>query len=212
MTKNFFKIDTKKDDVIFNQDYIIINGCLMFHKSIACIGTGKTGLEVLQDKINNNINFNYKASEQKFISGALPQCRKMLPEDFIKSSELYARFKDTGLTQVKSFKKGKEYQLYFSDKNNSIIAFNKRYSDFILENDLQVWNKNCSYAFILTDTQKNIKGLICRCENWMNYDVEKIFNDIYIHNKNEDTRNELSNFSDFKKENYLSKNLVIAYN
>lgn len=44
MTKNFFKVDTKKDDVIFNQDYIIINGCLMFHKTVA--------VELLQDKIN----------------------------------------------------------------------------------------------------------------------------------------------------------------
>lgn len=50
MTKNFFKVDTKKDDIIFNQDYIIINGCLMFHKTVACIGLD---VELLQDKIND---------------------------------------------------------------------------------------------------------------------------------------------------------------
>lgn len=75
MTKNFFKVDTKKDDIIFNQDYIIINGCLMFHKTVACIGLD---VELLQDKINNNIPFNYK--DKNFIS-ELPLCEKLLPED-----------------------------------------------------------------------------------------------------------------------------------
>lgn len=211
MTKNFFKIDTKKDDIMFNQDYVIINGCLMFHKSVACIGTGKTGLEVLQDKINNNISFNYKASVQGFIDG-FPQCEKLLPEDFIQSPELYAELKNTGLTQLKEYKKSRDFQLYFSDKNNSIIAIDKRYSDFILENDLCIWSKDCGFSYVLTDSEKNIKGLICRCANWKNYDVEQFFKKIYIHNKNENTRNELSDFSYFKKDNYLSKNLVIAYN
>lgn len=102
MTKIFFKVDTKKDDVIFNQDYIVINGCLMFHKTVACIGLD---VELLQDKINNNIPFNYK--DKNFIS-ELPLCEKLLPENFIKNPGTYTEYKNTGLTQLKNNKKGNE--------------------------------------------------------------------------------------------------------
>lgn len=206
MTKNFFKIDTKKDNVIFNQDYIIINDCLMFHKTVACIGLDT---ELLQDKINNNTPFNYK--DKNFIS-ELPLCEKLLPEDFIKNSEIYAEYKNTGLTQLKNYKKGNDYTLFFSDKNNSIVAFNKRYADFILENNLYVWGTKSGYCHVLTDYQKNIKGLICHCMNWQNYDVKNFFDDVFIHNKNMNTEEELKDFDLFKKENSLSKNQVITYN
>lgn len=206
MTKNFFKVDTKKDDVMFNQDYIIINSCLMFHKTLACIGLD---VELLQDKINNNIPFNYK--DKNFIS-ELPLCEKLLPEGFIKNPETYTEYKNTGLTQLKNNKKGNDYQLFINNSNNCIIALNKRYSDFIIENDLKIWGtkENC-YTLVLSDYQKNIKGLICRCERWQNYDTERFFKNILIHNRNSDTITDLKNFDDFKKNNSLKNNQVIDY-
>lgn len=206
MTKNFFKIDTKKDDIIFNQDYIIINGCLMFHKTVACIGLDT---ELLQDKINNNTPFNYK--DKNFIS-ELPLCEKLLPEGFIKNLETYTEYKNTGLTQLKNNKKGNDYQLFINNSNNCIIALNKRYSDFIIENDLKIWGtkENC-FTLVLSDYQKNIKGLICRCERWQNYDVERFFKNILIHNRNSDTITDLKDFDDFKKNNSLKNNQVIDY-
>lgn len=204
MTKNFFKVDTKKDDVIFNQDYIVINGCLMFHKTVACIGSD---VELLQDKINNNIPFNYKNKE--FMS-ELPLCEKLLPEGFIKNPETYTEYENTGLTQLKNNKKGNDYQLFINNSNNRIIALNKRYSDFIIENNLKIWGTKENYnALVLSDYQKNIKGLICRCTRWQNYDVERFFKNILIHNRNSDTIADLKDFDDFKKNNSLKNNQVI---
>lgn len=151
MSKYFFKVDTKKDDVIFNQDYIVINACLMFHKTVACIGLDT---DLLQDKINNNTPFNY--SNKNFIS-KLPLCEKLLPEDFIKNPETYTEYKNTGLTQLKNNKKSNDYQLFINNSNNCIIALNKRYSDFIIEKDLKIWGtkENCD-ALVLSDYQKKI--------------------------------------------------------
>lgn len=102
--------------------------------------------------------------DKNFIS-ELPLCEKLLPEDFIKNPGTYTEYKNTGLTQLKNNKKGNDYQLFINNSNNCIIALNKRYSDFIIENDLKIWStkENC-YTLVLSDYQKNIKGLICRCE------------------------------------------------
>ena len=72
------------------------------------------------------------------------------------------------------------------------------------------YKKNC-YTLVLSDYQKNIKGLICRCERWQNYDVELFFKNILIHNRNNDTITDLKDFDDFKKNNSLKNNQVIDY-
>lgn len=49
------------------------------------------------------------------------------------------------------------------------------------------------------------------CERWQNYDVERFFKNILIHNRNSDTITDLKDFDDFKKNNSLKNNQVIDY-
>lgn len=200
MTKNYFKLD-KKDEIMFNQDYIMINGALLFHKSVAVIGN-----DLLQDKIEKNIGFNYSC-EYKTFKDELPNCKALFSEEFTTHPDLFGEYVNTGLCQLKRTKHGVDYALFYSAENKKIIGFNKRYADFILENGLYIWGKDGDlYSLILTDSKKNVLGLICGCKCWQNHDTAKFFDNIFIHDRNLKTETELKDL----KNSSLPTNYVVV--
>ena len=106
MTKNYFKLD-KKDEIMFNQDYIIINQALLFHKSVAVIGN-----DLLQDKIYNNIGFNYSC-EYKTFKDELPNFKALFSEEFTTHPDLFGEYVNTGLCQLKRTKISKILYFYW---------------------------------------------------------------------------------------------------
>lgn len=200
MTKNYFKLD-KKDEIMFNQDYIVINQALLFHKSVAVIGN-----DLLQDKIEKNIGFNYSC-EYKTYKDELPNCKALFSEEFTTHPDLFGEYVNTGLCQLKRTKRGTDYVLFYSAENKKIIGFNKRYADFILENGLYIWGKDGDFcSLILTDSKKNVLGLICGCKGWQNHDTAKFFDNIFIHSRNLETVTELKDL----KNSSLPKNYVVV--